>query len=307
MGSPEFALAPLKALLEKEEVLAVVTQPDKPKGRGLKTSPCPVKAFALEKGVPVYTPEKLKGNQGFFQILKELAPDLIVVCAYGKILPKEVLEIPRFGCWNIHASLLPKYRGASPINYAILNGEKETGITIMLMDEGLDTGPILFQKKIPIEPEDTALSLSEKLSKLGAECICETIDLHKIGKIKPLPQDNSQATYAPLIKKEDAFFSFEEPGEVIERKVRAFLPWPVAWTNFQKSPLKVFSAKAFPEKEEFKNFSSSQIIEVFKEGLLVKTGEGAILLKEVQLPGKKRISGYQFACGKRLKKGDLLI
>jgi methionyl-tRNA formyltransferase (EC 2.1.2.9) len=167
-GSPEFAIPSLEALYEKEEIVAVITQPDKPKGRGLKPSPSPVKAWALSKGLKILEPTRLKDPQ-FIQILKDLSPDLIVVCAYGKIIPKEILEIPKFGCWNIHASLLPKYRGASPINWAILEGEKETGITIMLMDEGLDTGPILLQKKINISEEDDANSLSQKLAQLGKE------------------------------------------------------------------------------------------------------------------------------------------
>ncbi|HCE79864.1 methionyl-tRNA formyltransferase [Thermodesulfobacterium commune] len=301
-GSPDFAIPPIEGLYENENLIAVVTQPDKPQGRGLKTLPCAVKKWALEKGIYVLDPQKIKGNVEFFKILKELAPDLIVVCAYGKILPKEVLEIPRFGCWNIHASLLPKYRGASPINWAILQGEKETGITIMLMDEGLDTGPILLQKKVSIEPEDNALTLAQKLSDLGKEAILEAIELHKKGLLKPIPQPEEGASYAPLLKKEDGFFTFKEPAWFIERKVRAFVPWPTAYTYIQGKILKVYKAKAL----ESENNTPGEILRINQEGILVGTSQGALLLMEVQPEGKKRMSAFEFACGKRLKPGDLL-
>jgi len=300
-GSPEFAIPSLEALYEKEEVIAVVTQPDKPKGRGLKPSPSPVKAWASSKGLKVLEPIKLKDPQ-FIQILKDLSPDLIVVCAYGKIIPKEILEIPKFGCWNIHASLLPKYRGAAPINWAILEGEKETGITIMLMDEGLDTGPILLQKKIPISENDDANSLSQKLAQLGKETILSAIELHKKGELKIIPQPEEGISYAPILKKEDGFFTFEEPAEKIEKKIKAFLPWPSAFTYYKNKLLKVFSAKAVPLKHEEK---PGTILDINKDGILVATSKDAILLKEVQLEGKKKISAYEFACGQRLKKGVL--
>jgi len=303
MGSPEFAIPPLEGLIEKEDVVCVVTQPDKPKGRGLTLSACPVKQYALSKGIKVLTPTKLK-SPDFLETLKNLSPDLIVVCAYGKILPKEVLEIPKFGCFNIHASLLPKYRGASPINYAILNGEKETGITIMLMDEGLDTGPILLQKKIPIEDTDTAITLSKKLSELGREAIIEAIDLHKQGKLKPFPQPEEGVSYAPILKKEDGYFEFSEPAIYIERKVRAFLPWPTAYTKLDGKIFKVYKAKA--KSYDNSHILPSTIIDITQDGILVKCGEDAILLEEVQLEGKKRMSAYAFACGKRLKPGMIL-
>ncbi len=301
MGSPEFAIPALEGLYEKENVIAVVTQPDKPKGRGLKKSPCPVKVWALEKGLKVFDPAKIKDPE-FINVLNLLNPDLIVVCAYGKILPKDILEIPKFGCWNIHASLLPKYRGASPINWAILEGEKETGITIMVMEEGLDTGPILLQKKIEISEKETAITLSQKLSLLGKNAILEAIELHKKGKLKPIPQPEDGISYAPIIKKEDAFFTFEEPAELIERKVRAFLPWPVAHTYFQNKLLKVYSAETL--ETEVKE-PPGTILKLDKQGILIATLKGAILLKEVQLEGKKRLPAYEFACGKRLKTGAL--
>ena len=302
LGTPEFAIPSLEGLYEKENVIAVVTQPDKPKGRGLKLSPSPIKTWALSKGLKVLEPLKLKDSQ-VIETFKSFLPDLIVVCAYGKILPKELLEIPKFGCWNIHASLLPKYRGASPINWAILEGEKETGITIILMDEGLDTGPILLQKKIPILEEDNAITLAKKLSLLGKEAILEAIELHKKGILKPFPQPEEGISYAPILKKEDGFFTFEESAKIIERKAKAFLPWPAAFTYYKNKLLKVFSAKAIPIEHKEK---PGTILDINKEGILVATSENAILLKEVQLEGKKKISAYEFACGQRLKAGALL-
>ena len=302
LGTPEFAIPSLEGLYEKENVIAVVTQPDKPKGRGLKPSPSPIKTWALSKGLKVLEPLKLKDSQ-VIETFKSFLPDLIVVCAYGKILPKELLEIPKFGCWNIHASLLPKYRGASPINWAILEGEKETGITIILMDEGLDTGPILLQKKIPILEEDNAITLAKKLSLLGKEAILEAIELHKKGILKPFPQPEEGISYAPILKKEDGFFTFEESARIIERKAKAFLPWPAAFTYYKNKLLKVFSAKAIPIEHKEK---PGTILDINKEGILVATSENAILLKEVQLEGKKKISAYEFACGQRLKAGALL-
>ncbi len=300
-GTPEFAIPPLEGIFERETLLAVVTQPEKPKGRGLKPSPSPVKLWAQNKGLTILEPEKLK-DESFITKLKKLSPDLIIVCAYGKLLPKIILELPKYGCWNIHASLLPKYRGASPINWVLLNGESKTGITIFLMEEGLDTGPILLQKELPILEEDTAIELNHKLSQLAKEAIIEAIELHKKNLLKPFPQGNNEVSYAPLIKKEDGFFTFEEPAIFIERKVRALLPWPTAYTYYKNKLVKVFSAKAVLLKHET---PPGTILNLNPEGILVATSEGAILIKEVQMEGKKKISAYQFACGQRLKAGAL--
>jgi len=302
MGSPGFAIEPLKGLFERHDIIAVVTQPDKPKGRGLKLQACPVKQWALEHDLPVFTPLKVKDPE-FLKKLRELSPDLIVVCAYGKILPKEVLEIPKHGCWNIHASLLPKYRGAAPINWAIIRGEKETGITIMLMDEGMDTGPILLQKAIPIEEEDTSITLAEKLSKLGKDAILEAIELFFKGEISPTPQSEEGVCYAPLLKKEDGFFTFDSPAIEIERKVRGLLPWPVAHTSYKNKLLKIFDAKV---KESSSKDVPGKVLDVNEEGILVQCNPGSILLKELQLAGKKRLKALEFARGQRLKPGDLL-
>jgi len=300
-GTPVFVLPLLEYLYASEDLIGVVTQPDKPKGRGLEPSPSPVKLFALEKGLLVLEPLKLK-DPAFLKALKELTPELIVVFAYGKILPKEVLEIPPHGCWNVHLSLLPKYRGASPVQWALLQGEKETGVTIMLMDEGMDTGPILLQKALPIEEKDNLQSLLEKLSKLSVSALDEALRLFKEGRLKPKPQASEGVSLAPLIKKEEGFFTFEEPAEGIIRKLKAFYPWPGLYTRFKGKILKVHRAKLHPLKEKAR---PGEILEVSKEGLLVATSEGALWLEEVQLEGKKRVSAYDFAIGQRLKIGDL--
>lgn len=301
-GTPEFAIPVLEFLYQNEELIGVVTQPDKPKGRGLSLSPSPVKVWALGRRLKVFEPQKLKDSL-FLSTLKELSPDLIVVFAYGKILPKEVLDIPKEGCWNIHLSLLPKYRGASPVQWALLEGEKETGVTIMLMDEGMDTGPILLQKCLPIEEEDNAQTLLQKLSELSVSALKEALDLWKEGKLKPEPQSNEGVSYAPLIKKENGFFTFEEPAELIVRKLKAFYPWPGVFTKYKGKLLKLYSAKVLPFEGEAK---PGEVLKIDKEGILVATSKGALFLKEVQLEGKKRVSAYEFALGQRLKPGDLL-
>lgn len=300
-GTPEFVLPVLEFLYKNEELLGVITQPDKPKGRGLTLSPSPVKIWALERGLKVLEPQKMR-DPSFLSTLRELSPDLIVVFAYGKILPKEVLEIPKEGCWNIHLSLLPKYRGASPVQWVLLNGEKETGVTIMLMDEGMDTGPILLQKSLTISEEDNTESLLQKLSQLSISALREALELWKEGKLEPKPQEEEGVSYAPLIKKEDGFFTFEEEAERIERKLRAFYPWPGVFTKYKEKILKIHRAKALPliEKTE-----PGRILEISKEGIKVATSKGALLLKEVQLEGKKRISAYEFAIGQHLKPGDI--
>jgi methionyl-tRNA formyltransferase len=301
-GTPEFVLPVLEFLYAGEDLLGVVTQPDKPKGRGLEKAPSPVKKWALSHGLKVFEPVKLKDPE-FLKAIQSLSPELIVVFAYGKILPREVLEIPPEGCWNIHLSLLPKYRGASPVQWAIFNGEKETGVTIMLMDEGMDTGPILLQKSLEISAEDTSLTLLKNLSALSVTALREALSLWKKGDLKPIPQPDVGISYAPLIKKEDGFFTFEEPAERILRKLKAFSPWPGLYTHYHGKILKVHSAKSYPLTEDK---PSGKILKISPEGILVATSQGAILLEEVQLEGKKRISAYEFALGQRLKAGDSL-
>lgn len=302
-GTPEFVLPVLNFLWENEVLIGVVTQPDKPKGRGLEPSPSPVKTWALAHNLKILEPTKLK-EETFLLTLREIQPELIVVFAYGKILPKEVLEIPKEGCWNIHLSLLPKYRGASPVQWAILNGEKETGVTLMLMDEGMDTGPILLQKKLPIEKNDTTPSLLKKLSTLSVDTLKEALLLYKEGKLYPIPQPQEGISYAPLIKKEEGLVNFREPAELIVRKLKAFTPWPGIFTHFHGKILKIHSAEVIDL--DTKEKIPGEILKIDREGLYVATSSKALLLKEVQLEGKKKISAYDFAQGSHLKVGSYL-
>ncbi len=301
-GTPNFVLPVCQYLWEKENLLAVVTQPAKPKGRGLNLVPSPVRLWAEKIGLPVFEPQRLK-EEAFFQAMQDLSPDLGVVFAYGKILPPQLLSIPKFGFWNLHASLLPKFRGASPIVFAILSGEKETGITVMQMDEGMDTGPILWQERIALSEEETTLTLTEKLSQLAVVALDRALRLHKEGKLTPVEQDHSQATYAPLLKKEDGFFTWDEPAYIIERKVRAFQLWPSAWTWYRGRILKLLKARSLKDE---KNGKPGEILAINKEGILVVTGQGQLLLQEVQLEGKKKISAFEFALGQRLKEKEIL-
>ncbi len=302
-GTPEFVIPVAEFLYKNEDLVLVVTQTEKPKGRGLKPSPSPVKVWAEEKGIPVLEPVKLK-DEAFLQSIKSFNLDLGVVFAYGKILPKELLDIPRFGFWNLHASLLPKLRGASPIAYAILTGEKETGITVMQMDEGMDTGPILLQERVEILEDETTQTLTDKLKNLAVIALEKALKLHKEGKLIPIPQDHTLATYAPLLKKEDGFFNWNEPAVMIERKVRAFQPWPSAWTNFRGKILKVYKAR---QVEGYEKADPGEILRISKEGIVVSCSEGAVLLEELQLEGKKKVSAYEFANGQRLKVGDSMF
>jgi len=302
-GTPEFVIPVAEFLYKNEDLVLVVTQTEKPKGRGLKPSPSPVKVWAEEKGIPVLEPVKLK-DEAFLQSIKSFNLDLGVVFAYGKILPKELLDIPRFGFWNLHASLLPKLRGASPIAYAILAGEKETGITVMQMDEGMDTGPILLQERVEILEDETTQTLTDKLKNLAVIALEKALKLHKEGKLILIPQDHTLATYAPLLKKEDGFFNWNEPAVMIERKVRAFQPWPSAWTNFRGKILKVYKAR---QVEGYEKADPGEILRISKEGIVVSCSEGAVLLEELQLEGKKKVSAYEFANGQRLKVGDSMF
>ncbi|WP_457755995.1 methionyl-tRNA formyltransferase [Thermodesulfatator indicus] len=300
MGTPAFAVPILKALLTREdEVVAVVTQPDKPAGRGKRLTPPPVKLVAQEKGVPVFQPAKIK-DQEFLETLKKLLPDVIVVAAYGKILPKEVLEIPRFGCINVHASLLPKFRGAAPINWAIIAGEKETGITIMQMDEGMDTGDILLMEKIPILPEDTAGTLHDKLAQLGAKLINEALDRLKEGKLFPQKQPDEGVSYAPMLRKEDGLIDFNKPARELANLIRGLDPWPTAYAYFRGKLVKFFS----PEFDERDYGPPGEILGLSQGKLLVGTGKGLLKIGELQLEGKKRITAQEFWRGYRPKPGE---
>jgi methionyl-tRNA formyltransferase len=293
MGTPDFAVPVLKALIGRYEIVGVVTQPDRRVGRGRKVEASPVKVVALANGLPVLQPPSLRRPDAVAE-LRVLAPDVIVVAAFGQILRAEVLGIPPKGCLNVHASLLPKYRGAAPIAAAILSGEEETGVTIMLMDEGMDTGPVLSQATCPISPQDTRESLSAKLAQLGADLLMDTLPRWLAGAIEPQPQDHSQATYSRIIAKQDGLIDWSQSAVEIWRRSRAYYPWPGSYTYWRGKLLKVLRAEALPHwlgEEE-----PGQVM-ALREGLAVATGEGALLLSEVQLAGKRPLNVGDFARG----------
>lgn len=292
MGSPDFALPTLQALAQHYQVVGVVTQPDRASGRGRELKPPPVKVLAQELNIPVIQPEKLRQPEAMEQ-LQAWRPDLIVVAAFGQILKKDVLYLPRFGCINVHASLLPRWRGAAPINAAILHGDEETGVTIMKMDVGLDTGPILTQRSIPITSEDTAGSVFEKLSQLGAELLIETLPGYLSGEIRPTPQPEEGMTYAPMLKKEEGQLDFTRPAEELARRVRAFHPWPGTFMDFDGTLLKVHRAHV-----EAGNAEAGERL-VYRDQPAVGTGDGLLILDEVQPAGKKPMNGKSFLAGGR--------
>lgn len=292
MGSPDFALPTLKALTQHYEVVGVVTQPDRASGRGRELKPPPVKTLALELGIPVMQPEKLRLPEAMEQ-LRAWAPELIVVAAFGQILKKDVLELPRFGCINVHASLLPRWRGAAPINAAILHGDEETGVTIMQMDVGLDTGPMLSQRSIPLTREDTAGSVFEKLSTLGADLLIETLPDYLSGKLTSTPQPEEGVTYAPMLKKEEGQLDFNHDVHELERRVRAFNPWPGAFMDIDGALLKVHRARV-----EAGDAAVGQRLIVQGEPAVGARG-GVLVLEEVQPAGKKSMSGKSFLAGAR--------
>ena len=292
MGSPDFALPTLRALAGQYELVGVVTQPDRASGRGRELKPPPVKLLAQELNIPIIQPEKLKQPEAMEQ-LHAWKPDLIVVAAFGQILRREVLDLPRFGCINVHASLLPRWRGAAPINAAILHGDEETGITIMKMDVGLDTGPILSQRSIRLTRDDTAGSVTESLSHLGADLLIGTLSGYLSGKIQPVPQPEDGSTYAPMLRKEEGKLDFTRPAEELERRVRAFNPWPGAFMDFDGTLLKVHRAHVESGEAE-----AGQRL-VYRDQPAVGAGGGLLILDEVQPAGKKPMNGKSFLSGAR--------
>ena len=294
MGSPDFALPSLRALANVYELVGVVTQPDRASGRGRGLKSPPVKIVAQELGIPIMQPEKLRTPEAMEQ-LRAWNPDLIVVAAFGQILRKDVLDLPRFGCLNVHASLLPRWRGAAPINAAILHGDEETGVTIMKMDVGLDTGPMLARRSIRLTRDDTAGSVTGTLSHLGAELLIETLPDYLSGKITPTPQPQEGTTYAPMLKKEEGRLNFTRPAEELERRVRAFNPWPGAFMDFDEALLKVHHSQAVVETGKAE---VGQRL-VYRDQPAVGTGGGLLILDEVQPAGKKSMSGKSFLAGAR--------
>ena len=302
MGTPELAVASLEALLRAPDfsVVAVVTQPDRPKGRELKLLPSPVKQLAVQTGRPVLQPERAR-DESFVAELLRLQPDLIAVTAFGQILPKSILELPRFGCLNVHTSLLPKYRGAAPIQWAILNDEDETGVTIMKMDAGLDTGDILTQRATPIRPEDNAAALHDRLAQIGAELLGQTIPDYVAGKITPRPQPSELATHAPKIRKEDGRIDWRLPARAIWNRVRAFTPWPGAFTCLPGEPqlLKIWQAEIVSP-----GGASGEILSADKAGIVISCGQGALRVITLQRQGGRRMSAQEFLAGHALKPGQ---
>lgn len=305
MGTPDFAAGALEALIKTgHEITAVVTQPDRAKGRSKELLPSPVKVCALEHGIPVMQPRKIKTPEGVEE-LKRYPADIYIVAAFGQILSREILDIPRFGCLNIHASLLPRYRGASPIQHVIIDGEKKTGITIMQMDTGIDTGDMLYKKEIEIAPDDNYETLHDKLMLLGGEAIVEALALLEAGKLTPEKQDDSASCYASLIEKNMGEIDFSKSAVAIDRLIRGMTPWPSAYTFYQGKQLKIW--KALPAvTEKALGRMPGEILKVDKESVTVSTGEGSLKILELQLEGKKRMSAHDFLLGIRMTPGDML-
>lgn len=293
MGSPDFALPVLRNLVRNYLVVGVVTQPDRPAGRGRILTPPPVKELALSLNIPVIQPNRLKEPDAFAQ-LQAWQPDLIVVAAFGQILRQNVLDLPPLGCVNVHASLLPRWRGAAPVQAAIISGDATTGITIMKMDAGVDTGPILAQHAVPILVEDTGETLGSRLAEVGGELLMMTLPRYLSGEIKPFNQDNSLATYAAMLKKEDGQLDFNLPAEILERRVRAFYPWPGTYMQWGTETLKILSAHVINDKDAF-----PQIQGVTEVKPAVGTSSGWLVFDEVQPAGKRIMPGEVFLRGAR--------
>jgi methionyl-tRNA formyltransferase len=303
MGTPDFAVSILKKIIKSGyEVIGVVTKPDKQSGRGKTMCFPPVKELANTYNLPVYQPARVRDPE-FVQKVRELSPEIVVVAAFGQFLPKELLDIPPYGCINVHASLLPKYRGAAPIQYSIIDGEEYTGVTIMYMDVSMDTGDIILQKKIPIAKEETGGTLFDKLALLGADLLVEAIKKMEEGTVERIPQDHAEATYVKTLSKEMGNIDFSMPAEQIERLIRGLNPWPSAYTHIGGKTLKIW--KATVEQKEMDGVAG-EVIQVRKDAIAVKTGKGILVIRELQLEGKTKMTadaflrGYLIPIGTRL-------
>lgn len=336
MGSGELACPALSRLLDRpqDEIVAVISQPDRPKGRNRQVSPCPAKAYAESKGIPVLTPKRI-GSPDAMSVVAALAPDLITVVAYGQYIKPDILAIPPLGAINVHPSLLPKYRGASPIQSALANGETITGVTILYVSEAMDAGDIILQKELPIDPNDNAISLASKCADLGGELLSQAIDALSQGKAPRIPQDESQATTVYKLKKEDGWIDWRQPANIIRNRIRGFTPWPGCFTRLQGKVLKVLHADlvydstgGFDLSDDGIDSSANSVqtsrrvesdvqgkgpmtegtpgtvIRCLPEGPVVSTGNGALLLREVQPEGRKAMSGRAYLCGHSVKTGD---
>lgn len=304
MGTPDFSVPALKALVEVgHEVVAVVTQPDRPRGRGKELQMTPVKVQALAYGIPVYQPEKVK-DPAFVEILRNLQPEVIVVIAFGQILSRDILDLPPYGCINIHASLLPKYRGAAPIQWAVIDGEKETGVTTMMMDVGLDTGDMLEKTVIPLDPKETGGSLFDKLSQAGGPLILSTLEKLKAGTAVRTPQTDEDSTYAKMLTKSLGQIDWSMEAAAIERLIRGLNPWPSAYTFVHGKTLKIWDADVLKESSD--GAAPGQIIRTDPHSLIVAAGEALLSIRELQLEGKKRMDVETFLRGYTIEKGEIL-
>ena len=301
MGTPDFAVPTLKALVEKHEVVAVVSQPDKPKGRGKKLQPTPVKIAAEEAGIPVFQPEKIR-DAGFIEKLKTINADVFVVVAYGQILPQSVLDMPKYGCINVHGSLLPKYRGAAPIQWSIIDGEKVTGVTIMYMEKGLDTGDMLLKCEIPIDPEDTYGSLHDKMAPIGADALIRALDMLEKGEIKPEKQDDKKSSYVSVINKSLGLIDWSKNADDIVNLVRGLDPVPGAYSFFNGEQIKIWSACVL---EEFNGEEGTVVYTDKKKGFAVAAGDKAVLVRQMQAKGGKRMASADYMRGHEVKVGDI--
>lgn len=304
MGTPDFSVETLKEiLLAGHEVMAVVTQPDKPKGRGKELAMSPVKEFATEKGLTVLQPQKAR-DESFIAQIRQMAPDVIVVVAFGQILPDEILTMPKYGCVNVHASLLPKYRGASPIQWAVIDGETESGVTTMMMASGVDTGDILLQERVPLSKKETGGSLFDKLSVIGAKLLAETLKGLEEGTVERTPQEHEKATHTKKIEKTLGELNFQKSANELECLIRGLNPWPSAYTQFRGKTLKIWDADVVVG--EFAEFEPGQIVYADKKGFTVKCGKNALAVKELQLEGKKRMDVSSFLLGTKVETGEHL-
>jgi methionyl-tRNA formyltransferase len=305
MGTPEFAVPSLEALLQSDDqVVGVVTQPDRPKGRGQALTISPVKQLALRQGLPILQPIKMK-DPAFLEALRGWQPDLIAVTAFGRILPPVILSMPPRGCINVHGSLLPKYRGAGPIQWAIIRGERETGITTMLMDAGMDTGPMLLQERVAIADDDTAGTLSVKLAEVGGRLLVKTIRRLKDGTVTPREQDHAQATLAPLLKKEDGLIVWTESATDIMYRIRGLSPWPGAYT-YAGTERWILSVVSKEETQDCAGAAPGTIIAMHKDGIMVATGQGVLTVKEIQPASGRRMTVAQYLAGHAVTPGLVL-
>ncbi len=303
MGTPDFAVATLEKIYkEGYDISLVITQTDKPKGRGKKLTPPPVKVKAQEFGIEVFQPKNINYEESIAK-LKQISPDIIVVVAYGQILKEEILNLPKHGCINVHASLLPTYRGAAPINWVIINGEKKTGITTMYMEKGLDTGDMLLKEEISISEDETAGELHDKLMKIGANLLIKTLKGIENGTVTRIPQDDSQASYAPIMDKQLGKIYWYKSAADIKNLVRGTEPWPSAYTSYKGNKVKIYNVDTIAK---FKEGKPGEVIKVSDEGIFVNTGDDCLVIREIQFPGKRRMKINDFLKGNKIECGEIL-